>query len=179
MDFELRYASVADAQLRIAPASESAGLRVSGYAVVWDAPSVSLPGRAGPFVERIQRGAFDESLSARGVSMYWMHDSSKVLANTASDTLEIVSDERGLAFAADLVPTRDALDAIELIRAGVVAQMSFGFTVRDDSWEGRNRTVRAADLHEISLVERPAYPQTSAGVRSLSDRLRAIRMRYR
>jgi HK97 family phage prohead protease len=55
-----------------------------------------------------------------------------------------------------------------LLRGGLVRQMSFGFTVREDKFDGDLRTLLDVDLAEISLVERAAYPQTNADARALS-----------
>jgi hypothetical protein len=47
--------------------------------------------------------------------------------------------------------------------------MSFGFAVTRDSWNPAHteRELLGIDLHEISFVARPAYPQTSIEARSL------------
>ena len=61
-----------------------------------------------------------------------------------------------------------------MIRAGVVKGVSFGFVVKKDAWDQtdpRNvvRTLVDVDLIEISPTAFPAYPQTSAAVRSEED----------
>ena len=90
------------------------------------------------------------------------------LASTLSGTLNLRSDEDGLIFEADLPDTQLARDAMTLVRAGVVRQMSFGFFVREeDTTEPGVRILRDIDLKEISLVERAAYPAAGATARSL------------
>lgn len=52
--------------------------------------------------------------------------------------------------------------------------MSFGFRATIDEWDETQdppiRTVREAELYEISVVTSPAYPDTSVAVRSLESR---------
>lgn len=143
-----------------------------GYAAMFDSPSQPLP-----FVERIQRGAFGRSLRNRksDIRLYVNHNSDMVLASRRSGTLRLEEDDRGLRVEADLPNTTYANDLRELMRAGVVDKMSFGFVVPrgGDTWsdDGRERTLREVALHEVSVVTGfPAYEATTAAVRSL-DRL--------
>ena len=102
------------------------------------------------------------------ISLYWQHDSSQPLATTLSGSLNMRTDEEGLIFDALLADTTLGRDAMELLHRGMVRQMSFGFTVREDKFDGDLRTLLDVDLAEISLVERAAYPQTNADARALS-----------
>jgi HK97 family phage prohead protease len=154
-----------DGELR----TEGDGRTVVGYAARFDVPSEPLP-----FIERIAPGAFRRSLARRSadVRLYVNHNSDMVLASRRSGTLRLEEDDRGLRFEADLPDTQTARDLRELMRTGVVSTMSFGFTIakRGDTWsaDGMERTLTAVNLHEISVVTGfPAYPQTTAAVRSL------------
>jgi uncharacterized protein len=145
------------------------GRTIVGYAARFDVPSEPLP-----FTERIAPGAFRKSLSRRSkdVRLYVNHNSDMVLASKRSGTLRLEEDDRGLRFEADLPDTTTARDLRELMRTGVVSTMSFGFTVArgGDTWsaDGSERTLTGIDLHEVSVVTGfPAYPQTTAAVRSL------------
>ena len=142
-----------------------------GYAARFDQPSEPLP-----FIERIAPGAFSRSLRnrKRDVRLFVNHDSSQVLASKRSGTLRLEEDEYGLRVEADLPDTTAARDLKELIRRGVVDSMSFGFTVPrgGDRWsdDGSTRELREVVLHEVSVVTGfPAYPSTSAAVRSLES----------
>ena len=145
------------------------GRTIVGYAARFDVPSEPLP-----FTERIAPGAFAKSLRARSkdVRLYVNHNSDMVLASKRSGTLRLEEDEKGLRFEADLPDTTTARDLRELMRTGVVSTMSFGFTVArgGDKWsaDGSERTLTGINLHEVSVVTGfPAYPQTTAAVRSL------------
>lgn len=140
------------------------GLHFEGYAAIFDSPSEPLP-----FIERIQRGAFQRSIKARNdIKMLWNHDAGQPLASTRSGTLSLYEDERGLRVEAELAPTTLGRDIAVLTRTKVVDSMSFGFSVIRDSWneDGSERTLHSVRLHEVSLVSFPAY-QSTAGTTSV------------
>jgi hypothetical protein len=148
------------------------GMTFTGYAAVFNSPSEPLP-----FTERIAPGAFRGSLKNRNdIKLLWNHDTGAVLGSTRAKTMKLTEDERGLYVEAQLPNTTLGRDARELIKRGDVDSMSFGFTVARDgeSWsdDGRERTLRKINLHEVSIVAFPAYSATAgtASVRGL-DRL--------
>ena len=77
-------------------------------------------------------------------------------------------DEKGLAV--DVAPpdTQWARDLMTSMKRGDVNQMSFGFQTVRDEWneKGDERTLIEVKLFDVSVVTFPAYPQTSAAVRS-------------
>jgi len=160
--------------------SEDGTLR--GYAALYDTWSLPISERGRTFRERIQRGAL---APADNVSLWWQHDPKQPLANTKSGTLSIAEDQRGISFVADLGTSPRAEEIRDLVRRGVVSEMSIGFTVEADAWDGgTSRTVTRATLHEVSLVENAAYPGTYAEVRKeqrpmsiKSDRARIVELR--
>jgi HK97 family phage major capsid protein/HK97 family phage prohead protease len=129
--------------------------KVRGYAAVFNTWSLPITERGRTFRERFAPGA----LKPEGnVSLWWMHDHKDPLANTRSGTLAISEDEKGIAFEADLGDGQRAAEIRDLVKRGVVSQMSIGFVVEADTWEGASsRTVTRARLHEVSLVENAAY----------------------
>jgi uncharacterized protein len=145
------------------------GMTFTGYAAVFNSPSEPLP-----FTERIAPGAFRGSLKNRNdIKLLWNHDTGAVLGSTRAKTLKLTEDERGLYVEAELPNTTLGRDVRELVRRGDVDSMSFGFTVARDgeSWsdDGRERTLRKINLHEVSIVAFPAYSATAgtASVRGL------------
>jgi hypothetical protein len=149
--------------------AEGDGSTFVGYAAKFNVPSEPLP-----FTERIAPGAFGKSLRQRSkdVRLYINHNSDMVLASKKSGTLRLMEDSVGLRVEADLPDTTAARDLRALMQAGVVSTMSFGFTVPrgGDKWsgDGMERTLTGINLHEVSVVTGfPAYPQTTAAVRSL------------
>ena len=158
------------------------GDKIGGYASVYDAPShpLTIRGINGgkPFTERVQRGAFDSSLGSN-ISLLVGHDTRDLLANTKSGLLQLRSDQHGLAFEVTLPDTQRAKDVRQLVDAGVLSEMSFGFQVISDSWSGNTRTLSQVSLREVSIVENGAYPQTSAEARTLSSGIARLRLRLR
>lgn len=159
------------------------GKRIGGYAAVYNEPSLPLAfaGINGgkPFTERVKTGAFDVSLASNNVQLLVQHDPTRLVANSKSGLLSLKSDQRGLAFDVQLPDTTLARDVRALVEAGVMREMSFGFYVRSDQWNGSDRTLTQVDLREVSIVEAGAYPQTSAESRTLCRLASALRLRLR
>jgi hypothetical protein len=140
--------------------------KISGYAAVFDELSENLGG----FYERIQRGAFASTLETADVRALWNHDSNYPLGRNRAGTLALSEDETGLAFEIDPPDTSYAKDLLVSMRRGDVDQMSFGFITVRDKWEKNGgqviRTLLEVELFDVSPVTYPAYPTTSATVRS-------------
>ncbi len=144
------------------------GMTFTGYASVFNSPSEDLGG----FIEYVAPGAFKRSLQARNeIKLLWNHDSGEPLASLRGGTMQLVEDERGLKVTAQLPNTTRGRDVAELLRTKVIDSMSFGFNVIKDSWssDGRTRTLESVRLSEVSVVSFPAYPSTTATVRSLES----------
>lgn len=142
--------------------AEGDGRTFTGYAAVFGQPSLPLP-----FTEIVKPGAFKRSLQSRNrMMLLWNHDTSNPLASTRNGSLSMVEDERGLKVTATLPDTTLGRDIAELVRTGVVDAMSFGFSVKKDSWsnDGQTRFLEDVSLYEVSLVSTPAYEQTSGTV---------------
>ena len=156
-DLETRQASIGTVE----------GKTITGYAALYNSWSKPLMGAKGTFTERIAPGAFDASIAA-GASLWFMHDSKQILANTKSGTLALESDAQGLKYTATLGDSQRDADVLDLVKRGVVSEMSFGFSVPPggDSWSGEKRTLNSVNLREISLVEVGAYNATTSFVRS-------------
>lgn len=152
-------------ELRVA--DDGAGGQVlTGHAAVFNQLSVDLGG----FREKIEPGAFADSLLADDIRALWNHDSNLVLGRNRAGTLQLAEDERGLAVKITPPPAQWARDAMVTIGRGDVSQMSFMFDTITDSWqivEGENiRTLHKVRAWEVSPVTFPAYPQTEIGLRA-------------
>jgi HK97 family phage prohead protease len=147
--------------------AEGDGRTFSGYASVFNEPSLPLP-----FTEIVKPGAFKRSLQSRNrMMLLWNHDTSNPLASTRNGSLVLTEDSKGLFVTATLPNTTLGNDIAELVRSGVVDEMSFGFSVRKDSWsqDGNTRYLEDVSLSEVSLVSTPAYEQTSGTVSVRSE----------
>jgi HK97 family phage major capsid protein/HK97 family phage prohead protease len=158
---------MSDLETRQASIGAVEGKTITGYAALYNSWSKPLMGAKGTFTERIAPGAFDVSIAA-GASLWFMHDSKQILANTKSGTLTLESDDQGLKYTATLGDSQRDAGVLDLVKRGVVSEMSFGFHVPagGDSWSGDKRTLNSVNLREISIVEQGAYNATTAQVRS-------------
>ena len=142
---------------------------VRGYAAVFDTLSQDLGG----FRERIQKGAFADALTS-DVRLLINH-TGLPLARTASGTLKLAEDQRGLVVEAQLDPANPIVTQLRsAMQRGDVSQMSFGFSVKPggQDWAKNDdgitiRTLKAVRLFDVSIVSFPAYPDTSVALRSL------------
>ena len=142
------------------------GRTVEGYASVFNSMSEDLGG----FREIILPGAFKNALNDDIRALY-NHDSNYLLARTASGTLEVKEDDKGLYYRFEMPNTSYGNDLLELYKRGDLTQSSFGFTVDKDSWrleEGQHvRYIESvSSLFDVSAVVYPAYASASSGLRS-------------
>ena len=145
---------------------------LEGYAAVFDAPSEPI---GGMFVEYVERGAFTRTL-AEGADVRALvdHDPSKILGRSTSGTLRLREDEYGLLAAISPPDTSVGRDIFESVRRGDVSQMSFAFSVVEQSWqeaaEGElpKRSLQAVDLYDVSVVTYPAYRDTEITARTMA-----------
>lgn len=140
------------------------GRRLEGYAALFGTEARI----GGGIVEKIAPGAFTQTLRARDDILALVdHDPSRVLARTKSGTLHLSEDTRGLAFDLSVPDTQAGRDVLALAERGDLGGMSFGFSARDEDFQGNKRELRAVDLFEISIVAAfPAYQGTVINARS-------------
>jgi HK97 family phage prohead protease len=142
--------------------AEGDGRTFTGYASVFNQPSEPLP-----FTEYVRPGAFKRSLQSRNrMMLLWNHDTSNPLASTRNGSLQLVEDNFGLKVTATLPDTTLGRDITDLVRTRVIDSMSFGFSVKKDSWssDGQTRYLEDVTLYEVSLVSSPAYTSTEGTV---------------
>ena len=144
------------------------GLRASGRTLTGYAAVFGQETRIGGFTERIKPGAFTKSLtSGRDILALLDHRFDALLGRTASGTLKLYEDDKGLAFELRLPDTQAGRDLVALAERGDVGGMSFGFIAEDEAWSGNTRELRQVDLREVSVVQAfPAYQQTEISLRN-------------
>ncbi len=166
------YRQCAEIELR----AEGDGLTLSGYAAVFNSMSEDLGG----FREIIRPGAFRDTIAGGADVRLLINHDGMPLARTASGTLQLAEDSRGLRISAKLDATDpDVQRLAPKIRRGDMNQMSFGFVTRKDAWrqEGDQqiRELHQVDLFDVSPVTYPAYKATEMALRSL-DKARQSQM---
>ena len=143
---------------------------IEGYAARFDDETTI----GGAFVEKLSRSAFDGTDMANTVALF-NHDMNMPLAR-AGNGLELEVDDKGLKYRFELGEQSYAKDLAENIKRGIVSTSSFGFTVKEDSWEKRDglnvRTLESVDvLFDVSPTTQGAYPTTEVGLRSMDAAL--------
>ena len=151
--------------------ADADGPRIGGYGAVFGKLSRNLGG----FVERVGDGAFNQSRSVGwpNVVCRYNHDANMVLGTTAGGTLALRTDSVGLEY--EVVPPQARADIVELVQRRDIQFSSFAFRVPTggDEWGVTDQDYPLRTLHEVQLVDvapvlDPAYPDATAGLRSLA-----------
>jgi hypothetical protein len=155
-------------------ADENGGIRVSGYAAVFNQKADIC----GCFEEVIEPGAFRSALGRDDVVFVINHDGLP-LARTRSGTLILREDDKGLFMETMLDPEDpDVKSIIPKMKRGDLDKMSFAFTATrqewDDTVEPPLRRIKEVELYDVSIVTNPAYEGTEIGLRAL-DKMKAER----
>lgn len=146
--------------------------------------------------ERFARGAFRFALQDepdREINLLVGHSFDKPLASRQNGSLVLRDTDDALTFEAtiepDLLDVTHIRDALAMLAAGLVTGISPGFRVppkdvvpdaeRLDPEPGNKavliRTLLAVVLFELSLVTRPAYPDSQAELRALQRAAHPVR----
>ena len=117
--------------------------------------------------EQIDPHAFDNA-DMTDVIMQYDHEG-RVFARTSNGTLDISVDDHGLKVRADLSKTAGSRQLYEDIKSGMITQMSFAFSIAEDSYDKKERlrTInRIRKVYDTSAVSIPANPGTEIAARS-------------
>jgi HK97 family phage prohead protease len=166
-----------DFTLAVAPSDDEEKLIVDGYASVFGNPYTLYEDSELVIQEQVDSKAF-EGADLSDVIFQYNHEG-RVFARTSNNTLSVFPDEKGLAIQADLGGTDIGRQLYQEIKGKYTTQMSYGYTVKDASWEDRKlddgrtlelRTITAINkVYDVSAVSIPANDATSISVRNLSD----------
>jgi HK97 family phage prohead protease len=133
----------------------------------------------GPYMEVIERGAFDRTLAAGPDVAFLVNHRGVTMARTTNDTLRLAMDDPGLKTDAWLNPKRqDVSDLVTAIEDKDVTEMSFAFMLADGAgrWNEDFSEFRISEVDidrgDVSAVNYGANPYTDVSARSrevLSD----------
>jgi hypothetical protein len=168
-ELERRYTSV-PVEVRL----DGQHKKIGGYA----AKTMVYSRNLGGFVEQIGGSFFNKS---RGdgwpeVIARFNHDDAFLLGTTAGRTLQLTLDGTGLLY--EVEPPESMRQVVEWIERGDVQKSSFAFQTLEDEWGvtedgGPLRTLVSGILVDVAPVTRPAYPDTTTGLRSLAEHVHA------
>lgn len=154
------------------------GSIIEGTPIVFN-QDTKLQDWAGEYIERIDSHALDDA-DLKDVRLFINHDVDKIaLARTKNGrgTMSFSIDDEGMHIKANL-DTENNAEARSLysaIKRGDMDGMSFMFRIQDQEWKDLEtdlptRVIKKISIvHEVSVVNFPAYPQTSIDARSNSE----------
>ena len=153
-------------ELRVVPTTEGTepSFFVEGYASTFK-PYVLMTVDGVDYSERIEPTAFDGADLSDVV--FRVDHTGRVYARTSAGTVQIWTDEHGLAQKTDLSKTQAARELFADIEAGNYPKMSFAFTVAEDHFDKATHTRvidRIAKVFDVSPVVFPANPTTELSV---------------
>lgn len=179
---EREYRNLAEV---LAPSEEEKIVR--GYATTFNQPYQLYGDDTYEIWEKVDPNAFADTDTSDVIFQY--DHQGRVYARTKNNTLVLRSDEHGLMIEANLGGTAIGRELYDEIKGGYTDKMSFGFTVKADTWDDRTedgktislRTIKAIKrLYDVSAVSIPANNATEISVRNLCngeiERLKAERL---
>lgn len=151
--------------------TETGDMTLEGYAIVFNQETLIGDEERG-FIEEIDTRALSEA-AMKDVPMKYNHmDNFLIIARTKNQSLRLSVDDIGLKVQALLIDTTTNQDIFKMVRSGLLDKMSFAFSVDEQEWnyEGKipkRRITKINRLYDVSVVDTPAYDQTSIYARSL------------
>lgn len=136
----------------------SDGRTIVGVAVPFASPT-EIHDAYGAYMEVMVRGAFTRTIAERGperVKFLANHDARSF---PIGKTISLKETAAGLIAEFRVAQTPRGDEALQLVREGALDGLSIGFRPIRDKWsdDGTTRHILEAALHEISLVNAPAY----------------------
>ena len=153
-------------EMRISPVEEGAepSFFVEGYASTFE-PYVLMTIDGVEYSERIEPTAFDNADMSDVV--FRVDHQGRVYARSSAGTVEVWTDEHGLAQRTNLGKTQRARELFADIEVGNYPKMSFAFSVAEDHYDKATHTRiidRIAKVFDVSPVSFPANPGTELSI---------------
>ena len=157
---------------------EEEGSIIEGTPIVFN-QDTKMRDWAGEYLERIDSHALDDA-DLKDIRLFINHDIDKIaLARTKNGkgTMSFNIDEEGLHIKAvlDTENNAEAKSLYSAVKRGEMDGMSFMFRIKDQEWQNLDsdcptRVIKKISIvHEVSVVNFPAYPQTSIDARDNSE----------
>ncbi len=157
---------------------EEEGSIIEGTPIVFN-QDTKMRDWAGEYLERIDSHALDDA-DLKDIRLFINHDIDKIaLARTKNGkgTMSFNIDEEGLHIKAvlDTENNAEAKSLYSAVKRGDMDGMSFMFRIKDQEWQNLDsdcptRVIKKISIvHEVSVVNFPAYPQTSIDARDNSE----------
>lgn len=135
--------------------------KVRGYASTFDPYVLFTDEDGNEYREQIDPAAFNDADMSDVIFNY--NHGGMVFARQKNGTLALSIDDHGLYVEADLSSTTQSRELFEAIDTGLVDQMSFAFTVNEDSYDRTTKTrtiMKFRKIYDVAAVDIPANPGT-------------------
>ena len=143
---------------------------IEGRAIVFDQPT-TINDPVGSYTEVIERNALDGA-DLSDVRLLFNHDLNRVPLARTPKTMSLSVDPVGMTIRATLPETESAREVYQSVKRGDLSGMSFAFKVPEggDTYDAKTNTrtiSKIEKVYECSIVQFPAYAQTSVEARSV------------
>lgn len=151
---------------------------ITGVPIVFERETI-LQDWAGEFKEIIDRNALNKT-DLKDVRLFINHDTNKITlarSKNGKGTMQLSVEDDGLHIQAelDIENNAEAKSLYSAIKRGDMDGMSFMFRVDGEEWSDMDKDVPTRRItsisivHEVSVVNFPAYQQTSVNARSSKE----------
>ena len=135
---------------------------IEGYPVVFN-KEVLLDDGFSQWYEQIDRDAFKEADISDVALKYNHNDNVFILARTRNGSLQLTFDEKGIFIHAELINTTTSKDVYEMVKAELLKEGSFAFTVEDEEvYKDANniphrKITKIGKLFDVAICPNGAY----------------------
>lgn len=175
VDGERRMAVPVGTGIDCRDAEDGAPRTIAGSAM----PYRSDANIGGWFIERFEPGAFTKALVEYDQRALVGHDYGRVIGRRKAGTLRFNDTDTALTFEVDLPDNTEGRDLAVSIDRGDISGVSVRFKSIVEEWDESGdipiRTVKEAEIFEISVVAIPAYDETDVALRSHQAATKATR----
>lgn len=142
---------------------ENSPMIIEGYPIIFGKEAYIFDGKRG-YYEVIDRHAFDNA-DMSDVCLKHNHDDKVfILARNRNGSLKLSIDEKGVFMRAELIDTTTNIDVYKMVKAGLLKEGSFAFTVvKDDTKERKadgsilRKVLEIGKLFDVSICPNGAY----------------------
>lgn len=143
---------------------------LEGYPIVFNKETL-IGDEDWGWMESIDPTALDEADMSDTPLKYNHQDVTPILARVRNGSLVLTKDTYGLHMRAELLDTQSNKDFYKMVRAGLLDKMSFAFNVTRQEVDYESKPMKRkitgiGRLFDVSIVDVPAYDQTSLYARS-------------
>ena len=153
-------------------ATENENNVVSGTAIVFNQETVIGKDRFGAEYREVVEPEALNGVDISDTPLKYNHDKAKanILARQRDKSLQVSVDNTGVHFSAEM-RSNLGKDVYAAVKAGDISGCSFGFVCENDHIEKRDNVIirhidKIAKLTDLSIVDNPAYKQTSVEARN-------------